>query len=149
MKHLIVSLKKDLANYLQGKYDRCMKDGVIRLPKHCALYYVVDELIAASPRRTFVRPEGNVVLEIPSLWDTKKKWVKYPVISRENLHILERRIEMEMRMELYELMKQERLRGTPYIKTLEAFMRKYNLSDLSEESFLRGFRRWRKRMSMR
>lgn len=146
MKIIILPMKQDLVNYLHTKYGRCLKEGVIRLPLNSALYYVVDELLAVSPRRSYVRPEGNIAFSIPSLCGgDNKKIVKYPVINKENARLLERRVEMEMRVELYDLMKENRRRNIPYIKTLEEFMRKYNLTDTTEESFLKGFQRWRKR----
>lgn len=147
MKQIVFSMKQDLVNYLHTKYGRCLKEGVIRLPMNSTLYYVVDELLAVSPHRSYVRPEGNIAFSIPSLGDAdNKKIVKYHVISRENARLLERRIEMEMRVELYDLMKENRRRNITYIKTLEDFMRKYNLMDTSEDSFLKGFQRWRKRL---
>ena len=147
MKLIVFSMKQDLVNYLHTKYGRCLKEGAIRLPMNSTLYYVVDELLAVSPRRSYVRPEGNIAFSIPSLGDAdNKKIVKYHVISRENARLLERRIEMEMRVELYDLMKENRRRNITYIKTLEEFMRKYNLMDTTEDSFLKGFQRWRKRL---
>lgn len=147
MKQIVFSMKQDLVNYLHTKYGRCLKEGAIRLPMNSTLYYIVDELLAVSPRRSYVRPEGNIAFSIPSLGDTdNKKIVKYHVISRENARLLERRIEMEMRVELYDLMKENRRRHITYIKTLEEFMRKYNLMDTTEDSFLKGFQRWRKRL---
>lgn len=147
MKQIVFSMKQDLVNYLHTKYGRCLKEGAIRLPMNSTLYYVVDELLAVSPRRSYVRPEGNIAFSIPSLGDAdNKKIVKYHVISRENARLLERRIEMEMRVELYDLMKENRRRHITYIKTLEEFMRKYNLMDTTEDSFLKGFQRWRKRL---
>lgn len=147
MKQIIFSMKKDLVNYLHTKYGRCLKEGTIRLPMNSTLYYIVEELLAVSPRRSYVRPEGNIAFSIPSLGDVdNKKIVKYHVISRENARLLERRIEMEMRVELYDLMKENRRRNITYIKTLEEFMRKYNLMDTTEDSFLKGFQRWRKRL---
>lgn len=146
MKQLVLSMKQDLVNYLHTKYGRCLKEGVIRLPMNSTLYYVVDELLAMSPRRSFVRPEGNIAFSIPSLGGGDKKIEKYHVISEENVRLLERRIEKEMRVELYDLMKENRRHNITYIKTLEEFMRKYNLMETKEDSFLKGFQRWRKRL---
>lgn len=148
MKKIILNFKKDVVNYLHTKYGRCVKEGAICLPMNSTLYYVVEEVLSVSPRWSYVRPEGNIAFSIPSLCGgNHTKMVKHHLVSKENARLLERRVEMEMRVELYDLMKENRRRNIPYIRTLEEFMRKYNIVDTSEDSFLKGFQRWRKRFA--
>lgn len=146
MKTIILQLKQDTVNYLHAKYGRCLKEGIIHLPMKSVIYCAVTELVAVSPRRSFVRPEGNIAFSMPLLRGGDKKIEKYHIVSKENSRWFEREIEAQMRVELYRLMLDNFRRGVPYIKTLEEFMLKYHLTNTSEDSFLRDFRRWRKRL---
>lgn len=62
MKTIVLQIKQDLANYLQGAFAKHMHDGVLRLPVHSTFYRFVSEKLYGHCPRTLVRPQGNLTL---------------------------------------------------------------------------------------
>lgn len=69
-------------------------------------------------------------------------------LGRDNLLILEKIIETELREHLYEYMKEGKyLSGVPYRQSLRRFLEEYGMKEwVSEEGIIRTFQRWRKKM---
>lgn len=141
MKNIYFIFKNDLANYLKVKYAKHIRDGVLFLPVNSRYYRFACEKLYGRCHRTLVRPEGNLVLGFVSLGNSKTSaW--YYQLGKEATRELERMVNEDMRKELYKRMKEGKWKyGIPYVETVNRFMQEYDIRDVSEDAFLKGYRR--------
>ena len=144
MKKYVFILKDHLANYLKVKYAKNMKGDMLCLPVRSPFYRFVRDREYGYTRRSLTCPEGNLTMGIISLGNSKSSaW--YYQLSKKDTHELERMIDRQMRQELHALMKANHQRGIPYVETVNRFMLQYDIRELTEDAFLRGYQRFRNR----
>lgn len=141
MKTVVLQIKQDLVNYLQKAFAKHMHDGVLCLPVQSPFYRFVSEKLYGHCHRTLVRPQGNLTLGFVSLGNSKNSaW--YYQLGKEATRELERMIDYRMRKDLYERMKEGRRKyGVTYVETVNRFMQEYDIRGVTEDAFLRGYRR--------
>ena len=144
MKTVVLNVKPDLVRFLHVKYARYMKEDILYLPVRSPLYRFLNEQLYHYSRRSLTRPKGNLVLRLSSAGNSQNSaW--FHQLSDTATHELERMVDAKMRQEVYALMKANRKNKIPYINTVYEFIQKYGIQNLTEEAFLRGYRRNRKR----
>ena len=72
------------------------------------------------------------------------------VLKNQQKIIIEKEIEVEMKAELYSFLLENKFKnGVMYIKSMHEFVVKYDMAEsVEEESLMRGFQRWRKKMKV-
>ena len=72
----------------------------------------------------------------------------YNYFGQDSIFIIEKEIEVEMKAELYSFLLENKFKnGVMYIKSMHEFVVKYDMAEsVEEESLMRGFQRWRKKM---
>lgn len=141
MKTIILIIQNDLVNYLKVKFAKQLRDGVLFLPVKSPYYRFACEKLYGRCHRTLVRPQGNLVLGFISLGNSKTSaW--YYQLGKEATRELERMVNADMRKELYKRMKEGKWKyGIPYVETVNRFMQEYDIRGVTEDAFLRGYRR--------
>ncbi len=141
---IAIPVKACLANYMYAKYEDRTFGGAIRLPDRGMLYHIFGQLTDVRPKNDYGRETGNLILFLPSP-DLGKSPKTYNYLSTKSIGILEEWIELEMNMELFEEIERNYIKkGIPRIKTIEGFIEKYNLIDITEEALDKRYRRWKK-----
>ncbi len=100
------------------------------------------ELLSVSWKKT-----GNITFVLPSPRLGKNPEV-YNYFGQDSIFIIEKEIEVEMKAELYSFLLENKFKnGVMYIKSMHEFVVKYDMAEsVEEESLMRGFQRWRKKM---
>ena len=77
-----------------------------------------------------------------------KSYEELPENCRAYIEAIEKEIEVEMKAELYSFLLENKFKnGVMYIKSMHEFVVKYDMVEsVEEESLMRGFQRWRKKM---
>ena len=90
---------------------------------------------------------GNICFVLPSPRQGKNPEV-YNYFGQDSIFIIEKEIEVEMKAELYSFLLENKFKnGVMYIKSMHEFVVRYDMAEsVEEESLMRGFQRWRKKM---
>ncbi len=97
-----------------------------------------------SPRNSFGRENEDLTLALP--WPDEGKSPKtYNYLSQESIARLEERIELEMLMDLYERIQENKFRkGIGYLKTITTFIGEYCLEGVKDDALYKRYDRWKK-----
>ena len=132
----------------QNQYhDRPQSLIPIHLSHITTLYHFLQQLTVPHPLNAPWRETGNICFILPNPRYGKNPEV-YNYIGKDAAHIIENEIDVEMRMELYEfLLENKFINGVMFTRSMNLFVNKYEIEDLvQEESLMRAFKRWRKEM---
>ena len=132
------AIKPYLARYMYVRYGQSLElqshnIPPSRLPIHLShltpIYHFLHQLSVPSPRQG-KNPEV------------------YNYFGQDSIFIIEKEIEVEMKAELYSFLLENKFKnGVMYIKSMHEFVVKYDMAEsVEEESLMRGFQRWRKKM---
>lgn len=136
-------IKPYLAAYMYARYGT----PPIRLSALEPLYHTLHFFTVPHPANLpYQRETGNILFVLPAPRDGKNP-EKYNYLGNENIRKIEQKIELQMKMELYDYMLENRFkRHITYKLALEEFVDKYEMTELiPEETLMRGFQRWRKK----
>ena len=145
-------IKPYLAKYMYGRHAQCVeymeatnKPLPIHLSHVMPVYQTMYELTVPHPKNAVWREKGNITFVLPHPWIGKKP-EKYNYLSIGSVHIIEKEIDTEMRMELFEFLLNNKFKyGIMFKHSMETFIQKYGLEELVEEaSMMKAFQRWRK-----
>lgn len=141
-----IMIKPYLARYMYARYGQNFPDP-IHLSHIHPVYHQLYQLSVPRPQNASWRDEGNICLALPNP-NYGKDSDKYNYIGKESAQVIEKEIEVEMRMELYEFLIENKFKnGVMFIKSMTLFVQKYNMVEaVEEESLMRAFKRWRKAM---
>ena len=94
-----------------------------------------------------MKETGNITFVLPSPRIGKNPEV-YNYYGQDSISIIEKEIEVEMKADLYSFLLEKKFKnGVMYIKAMHEFVEKYDMVELvEEESLMRGFQRWRKKV---
>lgn len=139
------AIKPYLASYMYVRYRLCVEGKAIHLSNFTILYHCLHQLTVPHPRGVSWREAGNISLVLPNPRIGKNPEV-FNYIGCGSALILEKKMEVEMKAELYEFLLENKFcNGVMYKQSMETFVDKYNMIELvSEESLMRAFQRWRK-----
>lgn len=116
------------------------------LPPHSHLSLPASIICSSSARRLLER-DWKYHFVLPSPRQGKNPEV-YNYFGQDSIFIIEKEIEVEMKAELYSFLLENKFKnGVMYIKSMHEFVVKYDMAEsVEEESLMRGFQRWRKKM---
>lgn len=116
------------------------------LPPHSHLSLPASIICSSSARR-LLKETGNICFVLPSPRQGKNPEV-YNYFGQDSIFIIEKEIEVEMKAELYSFLLENKFKnGVMYIKSMHEFVVRYDMAEsVEEESLMRGFQRWRKKM---
>lgn len=139
------AIKPYLASYMYVRYILCVEGKAIHLSNFTILYHCLHRLTVPHPQGVSWKETGNITLVLPSPRIGKNPEV-FNYIGHDSVLILEKKIEVEMKAELYEFLLENKFcNGVMYKQSMETFVDKYNMVEqVSEESLMRAFQRWRK-----
>ena len=111
------------------------------------IYHFLHQLSVPHPQGVSWKETGNITFVLPSPRQGKNPEV-YNYFGQDSIFIIEKEIEVEMKAELYSFLLENKFKnGVMYIKSMHEFVVKYDMAEsVEEESLMRGFQRWRKKM---
>jgi hypothetical protein len=152
------AIKPYLARYMYVRYGQNSEfqpcnNPLSRLPipihlSHFTLiYHFLHQLSVPHPQGVSWKETGNITFVLPSPRIGKNPEV-YNYYGQDSISIIEKEIEVEMKADLYSFLLEKKFKnGVMYIKAVHEFVEKYDMVELvEEESLMRGFQRWRKKM---
>lgn len=152
-----IAIKPYLARYMYVRYgqsiipslsnDKSFQPLPIHLSHTTPIYHLLHQLSVPHPRNASWRETGNICFVLPDPRNGKNPEV-YNYIGQDSALMIEEEIEVEMRMELYEMLLHNKYKnGMMYKKTMTLFVERYQLEELiGEETLMRAFQRWRKQV---
>lgn len=119
----------------------------IHLSHLTPIYHFLHQLSVPHPQGVSWKETGNICFVLPSPRQGKNPEV-YNYFGQDSIFIIEKEIEVEMKAELYSFLLENKFKnGVMYIKSMHEFVVKYDMAEsVEEESLMRGFQRWRKKM---
>lgn len=116
------------------------------LPPHSHLSLLTSIIRPSSTRRLLERDRKYHFCS--SQPKARKNPEIYNYFGQDSIFIIEKEIEVEMKAELYSFLLENKFQnGVMYIKSMHEFVVKYDMAEsVEEESLMRGFQRWRKKM---
>ena len=141
-----ISIRPYLASYMYVRYGQSLESPApIHLSHISPLYHLLYQLSVPHPLNTSWKEKGNICFDLPHP-KTGKNPIVYNYIGQDSAHLIEKEIEVEMRMELYEFLLENKFKnGVTFTKSMEEFVEHYKMEELvQEESLMRAFKRWRK-----
>ena len=119
----------------------------IHLSHLTPIYHFLHQLSVPHPQGVSWKETGNITFVLPSPRQGKNPEV-YNYFGQDSIFIIEKEIEVEMKAELYSFLLENKFKnGVMYIKSMHEFVVKYDMAEsVEEESLMRGFQRWRKKM---
>ena len=150
------AIKPYLARYMYVRYGQSLElqshnIPPSRLPIHLShltpIYHFLHQLSVPHPQGVSWKETGNITFVLPSPRQGKNPEV-YNYFGQDSIFIIEKEIEVEMKAELYSFLLENKFKnGVMYIKSMHEFVVKYDMAEsVEEESLMRGFPRWRKKM---
>ncbi|MBD3592005.1 hypothetical protein [Bacteroides sp. GM023] len=151
------AIKPYLAGYMYVRYGQSLEsqshsNSPSRLPTPIHLshltpiYHFLHQLSVPRPQGVSWKETGNITFVLPSPRLGKNPEV-YNYFGQASILIIEKEIEVEMKAELYFLLENKFKNGVIYVKSMHEFMEKYDMAEsVEEESLMRAFQRWRKKM---
>lgn len=125
------------------------KPTPIHLSHLTPIYHFLHQLSVPHPQGVSWKETGNICFVLPSPRQGKNPEV-YNYFGQDSIFIIEKEIEVEMKAELYSFLLENKFKnGVMYIKSMHEFVIKYDMAEsVEEESLMRGFQRWRKKMKV-
>ena len=152
------AIKPYLARYMYVRYGQSLEyqffanpsssfPTPIHLSHFTPVYHFLQQLSVLHPEGVSWKETGNIVFVLPEPRFGKNPEV-YNYFGRDSIMIIEKEISMEMKVELYSFLLENKFKnGVMYKKSMELFIEKYDIMDLvEEEALMRAFQRWRKKM---
>ena len=144
------AIKLYLAKYMYVRYRQSLEllshnnpPSRLPIPIHLShltpIYHFLHQLSVPHPQGVSWKETGNICFVLPSPRQGK---------NPDSIFIIEKEIEVEMKAELYSFLLENKFKnGVMYIKSMHEFVVKYDMVEsVEEESLMRGFQRWRKKM---
>lgn len=152
------AIKPYLARYMYVRYGQSLElqsyntpPSRLPIPIHLShltpIYHFLHQLSVPHPQGVSWKETGNITFVLPSPRLGKNPEV-YNYFGQDSIFIIEKEIEVEMKAELYSFLLENKFKnGVMYIKSMHEFVVKYDMEEsVEEESLMRGFQRWRKKM---
>ena len=150
------AIKPYLARYMYVQYGQSLEiqsqsnsSSKLPIPIHLThftlIYHFLQQLSTPHPQGVSWRESGNICFVLPQPRNGKNPEV-YNYFGQDSIYIIEKEIEVEMRVALYSFLLENKFKnGIMYKRSLELFVIHYNMVELvEEESLMRVFQRWRK-----
>lgn len=149
------AIKPYLARYMYVQYGQSLEiqsqsnsSSKLPIPIHLThftlIYHFLQQLSTPHPQGV---SEGKwkYLLRSPQPRNGKNPEV-YNYFGQDSIYIIEKEIEVEMRVALYSFLLENKFKnGIMYKRSMELFVIHYNMVELvEEESLMRAFQRWRK-----
>lgn len=136
-------VRPHLAAYMYARYSKSITMGVIHLPANGILFHLLHHLAAPQPPSGWRAEKGNLALQLPSPNDGKSPRI-YNYLSDRSIEKLEAAIDLQMHMELYEFIRNNKFRkGIMYMTSARLFREQHNMWDITEEALIKSYQRWR------
>ena len=152
------AIKPYLARYMYVRYGQSLElqshsnpPSRLPIPIHLShltpIYHFLHQLSGPHPQGVSWKETGNITFVLPSPRQGKNPEI-YNYFGQDSIFIIEKEIEVEMKAELYSFLLENKFKnGVMYIKSMHEFVVKYDMAEsVEEESLMRGFQRWRKKM---
>lgn len=152
------AIKPYLARYMYVRYGQSLEllshnnpPSRLPIPIHLShltpIYHFLHQLSVPHPQGVSWKETGNITFVLPSPRLGKNPEI-YNYFGQNSIFIIEKEIEVEMKAELYSFLLENKFKnGVMYIKSMHEFVVKYDMAEsVEEESLMRGFQRWRKKM---
>ncbi|MBD3589608.1 hypothetical protein [Bacteroides sp. GM023] len=152
------AIKPYLARYMYVRYGQCLEikfqgnaHSQLPIPIHLShltpVYHFLHQLSIPHPQDVSWKESGNICFVLPKPRNGKNPEV-YNYFGQDSIFLIEKEIEVEMRAELYSFLLENKFKnGVMYKKSMEQFVIHYNMVEIvEEESLMRTFQRWRKKM---
>lgn len=141
-----IQIDEAVAEYVRGKFFDT-KAGAVRFPATADVYVTVYDLLQRRPLSNPV-DSGNLEFVLPDTREGRTAGGKNPetynYLSAESAEIIERKLKAMMWAELHDMMDENKhLRGIQFKETVYTFMRRYDISAITEEALLKNYQRWR------
>lgn len=135
-----------LAHYMYARYANCVHEGAIKLSFQSDLYHQLLGWTLPRPKGVSWKEEGNLTLALPSPRIGKDPRT-YNYLSEEARYRITRAIKEQMRWEMMDYMKQERLKhGVMFTRSMQQFIKDFDMEDLvNEETLMKYFQTRRKK----
>lgn len=146
-----IQVKEHLAAYMYARYETQQTPAgiALKLPSREVLYHVIHQLTVPYPANRPRREQGNLHLCLPDPHYGKNPDT-YNYLGEESTTLLERKIDEQMKTELYDYLLTQYFRHHREFKmSLETFVDTHGMTDfVNERSLMRGFQRWRKKRTL-
>ena len=141
-----IQVEPYIAEYIIGKYYS-PDDGAVHFPPSLDIYVTIYDLMARRPASAGA-DTGNLCFCLPDRREANKKCGKSPenynYFSEKAVKILEKRMRVMLWAELHDFMDENKhLRGVRFIDSVFIFMRRYDITSISEDAMLKNYQRWR------
>ena len=155
---VMFTIKPYLARYMYVRYGQSLEflshsnpPSNLPTPIHLfhltPIYHFFHQLSVPHPQGVSWKEVGNISFVLPNPKLGKNPEV-YNYFGQDSIFIIEKEIEVVMKAELYSFLLENKFKnGVMYIKSMHEFMEKYDMAETAEEeSLMRAFQRWRKKM---
>jgi hypothetical protein len=138
-----IQVKPHLKEYIIGKYNH-FSDEPVRFPDNMDIYHQIFDLTVKRPASCPV-DTGNLEIVLPD-----RKSYKHPktynYLGVRSQKAISRKIEEMFWVEFREYIEDEHnKKGTYYIDIVIEFLRKYDISSITEDALIKHYYRWRKK----
>lgn len=142
---ICIPVKPHLASYMYVRYGNSIESGAIRLPSSCILYHLLHSSTCRQPSEGYRREQGNLRFVLPCPAGSKSPAI-FNHLSNDSINQLEAAIDLQMHMELYEFMRNNKFKkGVMYQASVRFFQKQYQMWNITEEALLKSYQRWRDR----
>jgi hypothetical protein len=138
-----IQVKPQLKEYILGKYNQ-FSDQPVRFPDNMDIYHQIFDLMVKRPTICSI-DSGNLEIILP-----ERKSYKHPktynYLGIRSQRAIGRKIEEMFWIEFREYIEHEHNKnGTRYIDIVIEFLRKYDISSITEDALIKHYYRWRKK----
>ncbi|NDW13195.1 hypothetical protein D0T50_09845 [Bacteroides sp. 214] len=136
-----IEIPPHLKEYCVGKFNN-HAIGAIRFPDNTDIYHLIWDLLERRPKNCPV-DKGNLEIVLPHRACGKSPQT-YNYLSIRSQAIIIKKIQVMMWAEFHEFVDANKhLHGLEYIQSVHYFTRKYDITSISEDAFIKNFYRWR------
>lgn len=141
-----IPIKEHLAEFFRAKngvYD----EGAVRIDKNSDLGVTLYDLLRKRPPGVSPVDKGNLCIELSRNNEAGKSPLTYNFIDIKGAKILEKKIELMMWAEAHEFIDfQKHREGIDIADAVYIFMRKFAITGVSPDCYLKNYQRWRERV---
>ncbi|MDR1202413.1 MAG: hypothetical protein LBL58_12430 [Tannerellaceae bacterium] len=143
-----VKIKQHLAEYCYGKFSGCDISRPVTFPDKLNIYHVIWDLLEVCPRTGPVC-DGNLEIVLPERTIGKNP-LTYNYLGERAIPHINKHLDIIFSTELfYFMLDQKNHFNIPYNRSIFAFMRRYGITSVQEDTLWKSFYRWKKRIVLR
>lgn len=139
-----IDLKPHLMEYITMKYSWPVRAEIVEIPPYSELYVLMLDHLKRMPKpRSYYQNQGNTTFKLPNS-NSGKRAATYCWLSPEGVSAIEAWIELMMWSDFHRYVEyQLHVRHAPLNLSIQWWMNMYDITQLSEDAFIKNYQRWR------